>query len=312
MEKTSTQTSRSVAFLIIIASLVIVSAIIPAKWLGVSQKTQTKPKLDLSLLTSPQEIATDTNKDGNITWREVMTSTLNPSSSTVAELKKIPVDQKSVEELNDPNNLTSSFSKNLYLAAAYLDKNGITDEQSKQDALMKLLQDEKAKIIPTTYSYKELRIAKTESRDSLQQYGNAIAKELKIILNKDTLKKTTYSIVSYSENKDASLLLDTQLEKKMLAGETTKLLSLSVPPSAVVYHLLMLNKIAAYSDTVSAFANADKDPLRATILFQNYPNTILSLTNLFASFSTFFDQKNVVFSSKDPGYVFITGYSLTK
>lgn len=311
MEEKSTQVSRSIAVLIIIATLVVLSAVVPARWIGGAPPLQTKPKLDLSALTSVKEVANDSNHDGVITWKEVMTETLNPSPATIAELKKIPVDQKSVDELNDPNNLTSSFSKNLYLAAAYLDKNGITDEQSKQDALTKLLQDEKAKIVPTTYGYKNVLLAKTESKESIRAYGNTIASLLGEALKPETLKANTYSIISYSENKDPSLLKDLQTNTTKLNALFQKLLAVPTPPSALIYQIMILNKVSAYKDVVTAFSNADTDPLRATILLETYPNTIISLTRLYSTLGIYFDEKNIVFTAKEAGYIFTTGYSIT-
>ena len=308
MEIQSTQTSRSIAVIIIIVVLIVVSAIIPAKWLNKGPQVIQKPKLDLSAISSVQEVATDSNNDGVITWREVMADTLHTSTTTLQELKSVPIDQKEVDALNDPNNLTSSFAKNIYLASAYLDKNGITDQASKDEIVAKLIQDEKAKIVTTVYALKDINVAKTETKESVREYGNKLASLLQETLVQDFLKADIYAIGTYAESKDLNDLKDLITNKKRLDSLVQKFLALSVPPSATIYHILTLNKVVAYKDVVEAFSKADSDPLRATFVSTDYPEKVRAITLLNKTLYNYFVFKNIVFLSNEKGYLFTTGY----
>jgi hypothetical protein len=311
MEEKSTLTSRSIAVILITITLIALSALVPAKWLGVVPKKQLKPKLDLSSVSYAEQVATDSNHDGVVSWGEVMNDTLKPSSSTLEELKKIPIDQKEIDNLNDPNNLTSSFAKNLYLAGAYFDKNGITDETSKQEALAKLMQDEKSKIVPTTYSYKDFNVAKAESKDSIRVYGNTVALILENIITEKSAGDDIVSINSFTKSKDVKDLIPLKNNKGRLDDVVQKLLKVSVPPSAIIFHIITINRVAAYRDLITSLSNADKDPLRATFVIENYTNTAIATLRTYLQLSDYFNGQNIIFSSKEKGYVFTAGYSKT-
>lgn len=312
MERESTQTSRSVAFLGIIVTLIAVSAVIPAKWLGGAPKKQLQPKLDLSVYTSPNEIAQDVNKDGKISWGEVMNETLKPSNTSPEEQNKTTADPKAIAELNDPNNLTASFSKNLYLSSAYLTKNGIDDDKSKKDVLTNILQQEASKIVSTTYYSKDANVAKTESKESIKIYGNAIATILQNIITEKIILADMTSVIAFLKSKNPSDLSHLYNNKKRLDDVIQRLLKVSVPPSALTYHMLAINRVAAYRDIINNLSVADTDPIRQTFVIEKYPDTVKLVALLFNQFSNYFNMQNIVFSSKEAGYVFVTGYTIPK
>jgi hypothetical protein len=237
-----------------------------------------------------------------------MTDTLKPTASTLEELKKIPVDQKEIDTLNDPNNLTASFAKNLYLTGAYFEKNGITDEASKEQAMTALIQQEKAKIVPNTYSYKDINVAKAESKDSIRTYGNAIASILENIITEKVMLDDISSISNFITSKDAKDLEPILKNKKRMDTIMSKLLTLSVPPSAVIFHLATLNNVAAYRDMITDLAGSEEDPLRATIVIDKYTLTAINAGRATLQLSNYFTIKNIVFSPKEKGYIFTAGY----
>lgn len=312
MEKESTQTSRSIAVLGILITLIAVSAVVPAKWLGGEPKKQPHKKLNYTLATSPGEVAQDLDKDGKISWNEVINDTLQPSASTSAKLSKIAVDPKSIAELNDPNNLTASFSKNLYISSAYLVKNGINDEKSKAEVLANIMQQEANKIVPTTYYYKDINIAKTESKESIRVYGNTMSLILQNIITEKIIVGDISNVTSFLQSKNPADLSSLRNNKKRLEDIIQKLLKISVPPSALTYHTLAINRIAAYKDIIDNLSVADTDPIRQTFVIEKYPDTVKLVALLFNQFSNYFDMQNIIFTSKDAGYVFITGYTISK
>jgi hypothetical protein len=247
-----------------------------------------------------------------VSWKEIITGTLGATSSALETIKSVEVDPKAIEELNDPNNLTASFSKNLYLVSAYLDQNGITDEQAKNQALVKLMADERAKLVFTTYGYKDIIVAKTESKESVRAYGNTIAPQLQTVLSEKITTSDMMSVSNFSTSKNPADLLPLIKNKKRLDTIINKFLTVSVPPSALSQHLLILNRISRYRDTLDNLSKMDTDPLRATLVVDGYIETAGMIVRLFNQLSTYFDTQGIVFFPQEGGYVFTVGYTMNK
>lgn len=293
----------------ILIGVISLTALIPAKWFGVSPISKKTTLLDLSVLPSANEIAKDTNGDGVVSWKEIVGETLTDSSTTDS-LKKTQTDPKAIERLNDPNNLTSSFSKNLYLTSAYLNKNGISDTNSEQTALNQLITEEASKITPTSYTYTDLNIAKKEDKTSIKDYGNKVAPILQAVTSKKIIAYDISSLDSFLQTKNESDLVALTRNRDHLNAILKLLQTISVPPSAIPYHILMLNRIALYRDTVENMAKAKTDPVRAKISLEQYTNNILLVLRISNQLSDYFNIQNIIFSAEEPGYMFTTGYTI--
>lgn len=282
----------------------------PASWFGAATKKIAHGK-PLALVDVPTTdyVASDSDGDGVVTWNDTIKSTIHASDATIQELKKIPIDTKTVKELNDPNNLTSSFSKNLYLASASFEKQGITDPDQQQSAINKLIQNEANKIAVTKFSYKDIIVANTESKDTFKAYGNAIAPILENTITRKSAADDLSAMKEYSETKNASALSTLSINKKSIDASLIKLLAIPVPPSLVSYHILLLERLAAYRDVLDNLSTAATDPIRAVIMIDSFPSKLQLVFNLYPKFSSFFDTNNIVFTSKDAGYVFTKGYT---
>ncbi len=309
MEGKNNQTYRSLVVLGVVVLLILLSAITPARWLGVEVKKKPYTKLDLTVMTSPSEIAEDSNSDGKIGWNEIVESTLKNSTTSLSQINQKPVDQKIIDELNDPNNLTSSFSKNVFLATAYLKEKGITDEATKQEAVNYLIEQEASKITFTSYTLKDIKVAKSESKDSIKAYGNTIAP---IIIDLISSKIITYdikSIHSFVSTKNEKDLLPITSNKKRVEGLINKLLAVDVPPSAVSYHILMLNRLASYGDVLDNLSKSNSDPVRGTLVIDKYQDTILLIMRIPNQLFDYFSMQNIVFTPNDSGYIFTSGFN---
>jgi hypothetical protein len=291
--------------------LITVSAFVPARWFGSSPASYKNKPLDLTTITSPEEVAKDSNNDGVISWDEVVAESLSgESSSTLASLRSSSVDAKTVAELNDPNNLTSSLSKNLLIATTKLRQEGISDEETSRSVLNQLMQQEASKITHKTYSRADLSVAPNETKESLMVYGNGVANILASLISEKTLSDDSTQIASFVQTKDPSTLVPLLTRAKKIDALISKAEALSVPPSAVSQHILLLNRASLYRDDIVAFAHADSDPVRATLIVNEYPDAALSLFRIYNIYYTYFNIQNIVFSSKDPGYVFTIGYTM--
>ncbi len=309
MEGKNNQTYRSLVVLGVVLVLILLSAITPAKWLGIKVKKQPYTKLDLTVITSPSEVAEDTDNDGKVGWNEIVASTFKDSTTTLAIINKKPINQKIIDELNDPNNLTSSFSKNVYLATAYLKEKGITDEKSKQDAVNYLMAQEVAKITMTSYSLKDIRVAKSESKESIKVYGNTIAPLIKNLISSEIVTNDITSIAVFMKTKNEKDINPLIANKKRIDGILKNLLAIEVPSSAITYHILMLNRLALYSDILGNLSKLGSDPVRSTLTIDSYQDVVLLLMRLPSQLSVYFNVQNVVFTTKDIGYIFTSGYT---
>lgn len=311
MEEKSTPASRSVAVASIVLVLVALSVAMPSSWFSPKTKSENqKWKIDVSKIKDKKAVATDANSDGQVTWKEVIAETLPMDEQTKENLKKEQIDPKAIEDLNNPNNLTASFSKNLYLSASYLDQNGMTDEASQKAIASKLMAQEAAKIKPTIYTYKDIKVAKTESKESIKAYGNALVLILDTVITKKITTDEIASLEQFEATKDASVISPFIADKKRLDIIVKKLTEMQVPPSAIIYHTLVLNRTASYRDVIANISVLESDPIRATLAVRDLRDVSKNFLRVFENISTYFDIKNVTFSSSEPGYVFVIGYTL--
>ncbi|HCC05816.1 TPA: hypothetical protein DEP94_00405 [Candidatus Nomurabacteria bacterium] len=298
-------------YLILLAVLLLItasSAIIPASWFGVSDK-----KSDASSdLTSVQIIDTvGKNKEGGpATWKDLTEMAFKNQPEELAKLKETPVNQKDLDILNDPDNLTASFSKNLFVSSTYLNENGGGDETTQDDILNQLMEQELAKIIPTTYLVKDINVSQAESKDSIKTYGNNLALILKDMITEASIKEGMAGVFDYLNTQNEKSLEPVTNDYKKVDTIIKKLLALSVPLSASTYHIITVNQVAEYRDNLYNLSQLANDPLRGRISLEKYVEVSVYTLSLYKDLSKYFDTKNVVFSAKDAGYVFTAGYTM--
>jgi hypothetical protein len=83
-----------------------------------------------------------------------------------------------------------------------------------------------------------------------------------------------------------------------------------IPPSATIYQLLALNRITMYRDNLDNLSKADTDPIRARISLDQYTQVMTLIFYIPNQLHNNFDTQNIVFSSKDAGYLFTVGYNI--
>jgi len=288
--------------------LLIMSAFVPARWIGVKPQVSNYTPVDFNKLTTVNDFAKDADGNGQISWKELILSS-EGGAAAAQELQNSQPDPKAIAALNDPNNLTSSFSKNLYVASTYLESNNITDEASQQNVVNQLMAEEAAKMVPTTYSFKDLNVVKNEANETVRVYGNAVAVILDDVITEQAALEDLTAVQNFTDTKKAEDLAPLAKNYTRVDAKLKKLLALPVPLSASAYHLLAINRIALYRDTLGDLSHASTDPLRATLAFQKYQNSTMSVLRIHQELSHYFDSKNISFTSKEKGYVFTVGYT---
>jgi hypothetical protein len=191
-----------------------------------------------------------------------------------------------------------------------MNENGITDVDSQKSVLTRLVNQEASKIVTTNYNIKDLNIAKIEDKISLKKYGNDIAPTIGKVFTKKVMVDDITNINLFLQNKDISGLSGLTQKRIWVDGLIKNLLSISVPPSATMYHLLILNRITMYRDNLDNLSKADTDPIRARIAIDQYTQVITLIFYIPNQLHNYFDEQNIVFSSKDAGYLFTVGYNI--
>lgn len=286
-------------------------SLLPASWFGVRSVTQRYKPLDLSIPNAIDQVAQDTNRDGTVSWKEFVAGSLDIPASEVGQdtAKDLQADPRSIAALNDPNNLTSSFSKNLYIASTVLQQNGVTDQKSEQETINQLVKEEATKVQPTTYTIANIKIGKDDSKAAVKAYGNAVASILNGFITEQSIVDDITALGNFTNSNDEADLASIFKSKSRVSLTLQKLLDLSVPPSAVVVHVQALNNIGTFSQTLNNLSKAFDDPMRATLAIKRYPDDAVTALHTFPQLAAFFKEKGVTFSEKDTGYVFVVGYT---
>lgn len=309
MEILKNEQLRSIILLVSIILLTVMVGFLPASWFGIKSPNIKYKKLDLSQPASIKDVATDVDNNGIVDWNEFISQTTGKTQLESSLFSKNNPDPKIVEALNDPNNITTSFSKNLYLTSSYIKQYG-GQESNRDEVVEKLLIDESSKIAFNPFQYKDIRVSATETISSRKKYGNDLGVIISIGIKSGLALNDLDTIQSYVKNQDSYSL---SLLKEKASTASSIVISIQkeeVPPSAAAYHLSLLNNVAEYSNMMKNIATADTDPLRASISFKNYTDVTAKMLQSIAAMSQYFLSQDIDFSKNDSGFIFSPSYTI--
>jgi hypothetical protein len=297
--------SAKTSFLILLIILLGSTLVIPARWLGLKQV----PRKQINLgddLTPISLLKEDSDKNNSPDWRDMAIASLGTTTKKV--MSEAKVNPKIEKTLTDPNNLTASFSKNMYTASAYLQKNGGVSKAEQEQLINSIIAQEAEKITVTKYTPADLVIAKTDTSEDKRKYGNAMGAFMQ--------KATTYKMGSgdveliegYMVNKDPTLVNAFVVKRGRLDEIIKDLLKTPVPYSVIPQHLVMLNAISEYRTILDSFAKIETDPIRTTISFNNYLPAVKAFLNTLTGLALYFKGEGILFTEKESGYIFTRGY----
>lgn len=310
MEQTQKEKIRSLIFLVGIIVLTFSIGFLPASWFGINSTKNFYKKLDLAQPASINDLAQDTNKDGEISWEELVDQTTFGGGVATDDSGVAVPDEKTTAILNDPNNLTTSFSKNVYLTSSYLKQYGGSDTSTQEEIVSKLLQDEAGKLTFTTYVYKDMKVDSSETPTSIKAYGNALGVVVSTGADTGLALTDIDDVKKYLENKDAKSLASLKQKSEVASKILEALLAMKIPPSAAPYHLVFLNQASEYVSMMNNVATIDTDPIRATLAFKEYERVTRGMLSGVAALSTYFSSQTISFSKKDTGYIFSPSYTI--
>ncbi len=301
-------TKKALTVLGFLLFIIMISLVVPAKWIGMKPPEKKQDKIEITSASFLKGSINDANKDNTISWKELMVGSLDPTEIKNVENKV--ADPKVIAQLNDPTNLTASFSKNLYITSTALANKQTGDAEGEQQILNQLVSQEAAKIKPTVYTFKDLTISKAESTTTIKQYGNNVAKILEDMITAQKIADDFDGLQDFISTKDESSLTPLIKDHQNIDAILKKLVALPIPLSSATYHMFTINRVAAYKDTLYNLSLVASDPIRATLFIDTYPNTLIATLRVYNELSTYFNLQNIVFSSKDSGYVFTIGHTI--
>lgn len=298
-------TKKALAVLGSVVFLIILLFVIPAESVGIKKSNQKK----LVLKTS-EELAVlrgDTDSNGTADWKDMLMNNMSPSLKDASE--KTVVTEVDKKTLQDPNNITATFAKNAYTSSVYASQKGNVTEEQQKELADKIAQEASSKIVFTTYTIDDLKLIKIEDNASIKKYGNDLGKIYTKADSNNITRDDIAIIKAYNVNKDASVLEAFVVKKNVLETAITSLLAVSVPYSASAYHLRLINKLSDYKIIIDNLAQADTDPMRALIAFNEYLPTVKSLSSSFSGIQRYMTGEGITFTSSEAGFILLDGYS---
>lgn len=298
--KTPASHNESILLVVGLVALLALSSFIPASWLGGEKKVQ-YPLLSFE----DSLMGNDTDGNGVTTWQEFISESLGTPETTVP----VETDPRTLASLNDPNNLTSSFTKNLYITSVALKENGIDDQAASQETINQLLAKEAQKLSTISYTRADIHIAKDDSVQALKTYGNSVGALLKDFITQKSISDDLTSLGNFTQSQNETDLVPLVQNAQHIQVIVNKLVALQVPPQAVDAHVEILNRIGQYSQVLTNLSLAYDDPVRATFVLDQYPGSAVAALQSIPYLGKFFNDKAVLFSSKEGGYLFTVGYT---
>lgn len=284
------------------AILVLLVVIVPfsTKEEGVVSK---RPPLVLKTDAELRLLLSDRDGNQNEDWKDLVLETM--STSTREQITSQGINQEAEARLADKTNISASFSKNIYTAAAYANKNPNLTEEEKTALIAGAVKSEAPKIQIKTYKLSDLNISSNNSMETKRVYGNTMASLLNKANDLGLGSDDLAMLKAYTEKSDPQLLAPIASKKRQVDVVIEDLLKINIPPSASVFHLQLVNTASSFSSTLDAFARADSDPLRSLAFLNSYPDTVASLFTAMNDVQDYFVLQKVEFNKADPGHIFI-------
>ncbi len=282
----------------------------PAKWFGIGKQTYEKNEaLPTQIELATQNINDDSDSDGIPNWKESLLGT-NPKAKDAKPFEtttKTPLtteNSKVDSRLADPNNLTSQYIKNTVGIASYVQQQNLT-QGDVLNSVSNGVADQVASLSQSkTYTEKDLIISKDESVTALKKYGNTVIIVFLAGFHDIDAPNVLTPLQEYEKNNDPAKLKIYNSKATILAKMITDILAIPVPDSAVNLHLYLLNTSEQYKTMLINFGAVQDDPMRALIGVKTYKEVTISLGTIITSYADYFMKKNVIFTSKDNGYLF--------
>jgi len=240
----------------------------------------------------------DTDGDGISDGDEVRAGTnpLPPSST------------KSGAGVSEETNLTEKTARDFFDQYIFLKEAGLTQDSSAQSALIKnVVAESSAKLNIPTYASGDLIHGASDSAENIKAYGNTVATVL--LDHKKRAVNLTHE-VDLLNTLPKSNPIDPEFFVKLNADienydKTLKvLLAISVPPSATVVHLNLVNSLNQLIEDLRGIGKISTDAISALVHLNHYFVSVDNLSRATNGAAMYFKEKNISFEANESGYIF--------
>lgn len=318
---------------LIISAIIAVSVIFLAffvKQLSKEEKVVHENTLTAEIGGELKILSSDTDNDGLKDWEESLWKTdINKidtdgdgtnDSDEIKEgrdpAKKGPDDKFTKEDIENKlksedeteENMTETEKFSIEFFANYM----TAYEQGKQldqNEYEKLLEAylEKATTISNIrfYGASDFKIINQENTAVIKDYGNKIAEILMKKPGDTALESELLIIDRYNKSQDPSELekLDPLIKKYTTLEDSLK--NLSVPKTAIMLHIELINAISATKDGIEAMRIVSEDPLKAVVGINSYTEASQNIVPAILLIKKYLlEDKKVTFAQGEDGYIF--------
>ncbi len=303
------------------ALIIIVAALFVAYFLYVSNvkswvvsffAKNAKPAASLDLALQDDESSSiDTDNDGLKDWQEVLWGTDSKKADTdgdgtndgaevaagrdpaIAGPKDNLTDTRGIASSSlatfaatvsdDPNNLSTSLSKDFFAKFMALQNNGQLTDQSQQELINNAITDIDPGSIPPRYTTADIKNVPT-NKDSLKAYGNSLAKLVTDF--QDKIKAQRDNVQALNSYDD--LISDIK--------------DLPVPTVLAFNHLQLLNNFNISHTTLSYLIDY-KDPLKGLSALKTLQSNNNNAIDLYINIASAMQKNAIIFNKSEPGSI---------
>ncbi len=261
-------------------------------------------KIDLIADASVQN-ALKNGQLGNPDWENTLKN-LAIGTTTNDIIKNLEQKSSRASTPEKPLTATDRFAREFFTQYIKLKKSGAPiDENTGLLLVNKLLaRDYGGPASEKVYTESDVSVINTTSLAEIKKYGNTLG----MILNEPTPSGYENELVIVNRVYETEKNDDLQkLALNIARYEKIRdnIAFVSVPIALKVAHISLLNSLSAIIEGVKGMSILTTDPIGATKMILRYENGLKSFELSAKAISAYFKKQNVVFSSTEPGYIFV-------
>jgi hypothetical protein len=189
----------------------------------------------------------------------------------------------------DPNNISTSLSRDLFAKFMSLQSTGNLNAESQNELVASVINDINPGSIPPRYTISDVR-AVDATNATYKAYGNELARII------TTLRAATIN----NPTNDAAIAA--------YHSATQKLVALSVPATLGMNHLQIINSFNASHQMLPLLAEYQKDPVRALVAMKSFQSNADNVAQLFTTIAAELKNNGILFDSTEAGYIWNNYY----
>jgi hypothetical protein len=184
----------------------------------------------------------------------------------------------------DPNNVSTSVSRDLFAKFMSLQSSGNLNDSSQAELVSSVIDDINPGSIPPRYAITDVRIADT-NKASLKAYGNESARIIMFLQSAASRNAPNESVLA------------------AYTGAIEKLKALPAPGTLGLTHLQILNNFNASHQMLLILVDYQNDPVKGLVALRSLQTNTDNAAELFTSVASELKNNGILFDSTEAGYI---------